>query len=259
MVRRLVPDAYVLSYPKSGRTWLRLALGIALRDHFEVETDNLDAILYPDRLHRLDRRIPRVRFTHDDGPHLKRLGELERDKAAYRRAAVVLMVRDPRDVVVSHYFHQKTRASLDGAGGFEGSISEFIRHERFGIENVIEFMNIWARSRTIPRHFLLVRYEDMSSDMHGVLRRVLAFLDLEQVPDDVVHRAVEFSRFDNMQAMEEMGSFRSSKLRAGSAGDPDSRKVRRGRVGGYVNDLDPSDIDYVDDMVRRTLHPTYSY
>jgi len=61
---------FVISFPKSGRTWLGVMLD--------------------------DLRI-RARYSHDSSDHRLRLplSELRADKAQYAGATVLLMVRDP--------------------------------------------------------------------------------------------------------------------------------------------------------------------
>ena len=38
---KLEADTYVLSYPKSGRTWMRALLGKALVDHYRLPSGRL--------------------------------------------------------------------------------------------------------------------------------------------------------------------------------------------------------------------------
>ncbi|MCB1262310.1 MAG: hypothetical protein KDB33_18260, partial [Acidimicrobiales bacterium] len=71
----------VVSFPKSGRTWLRMMLGRVLVARFDlgdVTTLNLG------ELAAHDRSIPWIRFTHDDNPQDKRVVEIETDKSAFR-------------------------------------------------------------------------------------------------------------------------------------------------------------------------------
>jgi hypothetical protein len=61
-----------------------------------------------------------------------------------------------------------------------------------------------------------------------------------------------------MKAAEAAGTFEDQRLRPGDPSRPDSFKVRRGRVGGYREDLGPESIAYVDAAVAR-LDPFYGY
>src|SRR5205814_1587416 len=52
---------------------------------------------------------------------------------------------------------------------------------------------------------------------------------------------LEFSRFENMQKLEAAGAFDSNILHPGDVRDPESFKVRRGKVGGYREYLSAED------------------
>src|SRR5438046_10268684 len=60
----------------------------------------------------------------------------------------------------------------------------------------------------------------------------------------IFQAALDFSRFDNMQKLEAAGAFDSKILRPGDVRDPESFKVRRGKVGGYREYLSAEDQEY---------------
>ena len=61
----------LISYPKSGRTWLRLMLGKALRDHFDLKLAKQGDLLSIQKFTKIDRRIPRLELSHDGSPFLQ--------------------------------------------------------------------------------------------------------------------------------------------------------------------------------------------
>jgi len=242
-------EVYLLSYPKCGRTWLRLLVGKALIE--ELGLDEASPMRLKD-LHRHSRLVPRMRVTHDDNPHLKRVEELEPDKRRYAGKSVIFMVRNPRDVVVSYYFHATRRSGL-----FSGSIAEFLRHPVGSLDTILDYYNIWAENRGAPGRFCLVRYEDLHRSTAGELERVLACLGRAPKPA-VLERAIEFARFDNMRALESKDVFGSAAMRAGNSADPESFKTRKGVVGGYREYFSPEDLAYVEERIRTRLSPFYS-
>jgi hypothetical protein len=244
-------DVYLLSYPKSGRTWLRLMLGKALALRFDLE--NVDLL----ELYHLTSSlagVPRIKAVHDESPHLKTVDELPTNKTRYQGKQVILLVRDPRDVMVSCYFEEIKRQKR-----YQGDISSFIRDKRYGIDGLIHWLNVWSESRSVPSDFLLVRYEDLHADTEGELRRVVEFLGLDGIGDEMIRQAVQFSAFDNMHRMEAEDVLNSARLRPGDAGDPESFKVRRGQVGGYVDYLDTEDIAYLDTKIEAQLADYFGY
>src|SRR5437773_2246999 len=57
----------------------------------------------------------------------------------------------------------------------------------------------------------------------------------------IFQKALEFSRFENMQKLEAAGVFGSKILHPGDVRDPESFKVRRGKVGGFREYLSAGD------------------
>ncbi|MHA7839138.1 MAG: sulfotransferase domain-containing protein [bacterium] len=239
--------AVVVSYPKSGRTWLRATLTF----YYEARYGLQDApLLEFANLHYLDRRIPRIFFTHDDDPNA-RPEALSRDKSRYRRKHVLFLVRDPRDVCVSMYFHRKKR-DLD----LDLPIFDFARGAEGGLRTTIAFLNIWADALPdIPRAHTL-SYEAMHAEPAAVLAEALRFLGEDPDPR-AIEIAIERARFDKLQAMERGGAFESGRLTPADLEDGDSFKVRRGKVGGYRDYFDESQQKELDALVESSLSPFF--
>jgi hypothetical protein len=237
----------VVSYPKSGRTWLRAVLTFYFEGRYGLESPPL---LEFANLHYLDRRIPKIFFTHDDDPNA-RPEALARDKSRYRKKSVLFLVRDPRDVCVSMYFHRHKRSH-----DLDQPIFDFAAGADGGLRTVIEFLNIWAEALPgIPRSHLL-SYEAMHSQPEQTLAEALRFLGEEPDPESVA-KAVERARFDKLQAMEREGAFESGRLTARNLEDRDSFKVRRGKVGGYLDYFDEAQREKLDALVDSSLSRVY--
>ena len=244
-------DVYVLSYPKCGRTWLRLMLGKVLALRFGVE--NMD-LLEVEALTLLLPEVSRIKISHDDCPHLKTADELSTSKTRYRDKKVILLVRDPRDVMVSCYFQATKREDY-----YQGSMSSFIRDERYGIDGLIHWLNVWSRNRSVPSAFLLVRYEDMHTDTESQLRRIVDFVGLDGIDDGIIRQAVQFASFNNMRRMEAEDTLGSARLKPGNPDDPETYKVRRGKVGGYVDYLSVKDVGYLNEKIKMQLVDYFGY
>lgn len=233
---------YIISYPKSGRTWLRVLIGKAICLKYNLpETLMLDTY----RLAAVA-GLPRTYFTHDFSEILSELpyDRLPARKAEYARSKVIFIARDVKDVLVSSYF-QATKRTYK----FNGSIAEFIRSDKFGAKKVVTFYNIWHANQSTPRAFLLLRYEDMHRNPASALVEALRVMGVEHIDDAIVRRAVEFARFDHMKEMEAGGYFNDARMRPGDARDAESYKVRKGVVGGYMAYLSEEDVRYIDKTI----------
>jgi hypothetical protein len=237
--RRQRTDAYLVSFPKCGRTWVRLLLGRSLQQHFGLPADTDVVELH--HLAELDARVPCVFATHDDDAQWKTADHVDRDKRRYRRHRVILLVRDPRDVIVSLYHQMHDRREA-----YDGTIDEFIDAPVGGFASLLAFYDAWADNLDVPAATLVVRYEDLHARPGPELRRMLEFIGVAGVDDAVIDEAVVFGSFDNMRRLEETGAIGSARLRPGRPGDHDTYKTRRGRVGGHTDELTPDQIARLD-------------
>ena len=260
-------EVYLLSYPKCGRTWLTLQIGRAISQHFGLDVPNL---LKLSTFGEQIPEVPHIRLTHDDQPHRKRPHELSTTREKLAGKKVILMVRDPRDVIVSYYHHKSTREPLrdfwwfqgkrkETHSRFRGTLAEFLAQDIGGFDTLLRYYQIWLEARHTPAAFMLLRYEDMQADPVGQLRRVLDFMGLAQITDAEVKEAVEYASFRNMRKIEAGEEVKSFKLKAGDVNDPNSFKVRRGKVGGYRDELTPAQIAQLERKMAAGLSAFYGY
>jgi len=269
-------DAFLLSFPKCGRTWFRLMLGKAFQLHFSLDVATKEKKLMKlDRLYKLNPAIPRILSEHDDWPQWKKPDELNTSKRRFRRAKVILLVRDPRDVVVSSYFehsrrfdqgdaerirkHRELRHISDRIRPYGGSISEFIREDTGSFRTILRYYNIWFENRAVPRDLQLIRYEDLSANPAEQLQKTLAMLGCSDISADAIGGAVDYASFDNMRKMESQGTLNSDKLRPGDAADEESYKTRKGKVHGFSDYLAAQDIDWMNRTMRAELPAWFGY
>jgi hypothetical protein len=256
-------DWVLLSYGKSGRTWFRVMVSRFYQLRHDLPTDHL---LEFDNYHRLDRSAPKVLFTHNnyirDYVH-------DRDSLDYYRGKkTVLLVRDPRDVAVSQYFQwryrMRPRKKLINdypPHGSDVAIYDFVSNEKCGIPRIVTYLNVLADAMdTMGDDLLLIRYEDMRTDPGAVLCRVLDFVGTPGT-DEQVTAAVEYAAYENMKKLEAGKDLRGTgqRVKPGDEKNPDSFKVRRGKVGGYRDYFTPEQIAVIDAMVDDHLRPVFGY
>lgn len=257
-------DVYLISYPKCGRTWLRLLIGRAISRHYSLPADEDYLFLRWKRKPHPD--IPKITVIHDDRPMLKAPDELEESKYKYRNKDVIFLVRDPRDVIVSSYYEMAKRGHIFGDNPyetrkpvFEGEISEFIDRREGGFDTILAYYNIWANNCHVPRRFIIVRYEDLKIYPQDELRRILEFLGLQAIPEETIAEAVEFASFENMRRMEAEGKFQSGILNPADKTDQESYKTRKGAVGGFADCLSESEIESLNRRMQDRLSKIFGY
>jgi len=256
-------DATIVSYGKSGRTWLRLMLSRFYQRRYGLPEGTF---LEYDNLSRRAPEIPTLFFTH--GNYLRDFtGHFDSVAEDFRDHRVLLLVRDPRDIAVSQYFQWRHRMSphkrwlnryptMDS----EVSIWQFVAEHEAGLDRAIRFLNVWDEAASSLEAIEIVRYEDMRSEPEATLDRVLRFFGAD--PDEAgVLDAVEYARFDNMRRLEEELQVSASgrRLVPGKRGKSDSYKVRRAKVGGWRDYFDEEQIAVLDARVRSGLRPGFGY
>ena len=246
-------DVVVISIPKSGRTWLK----VFLKAYFSGVEKQPFSLRYRGRR---ENNTLDIRFNHDLWEHIVRadlrqriLGKHLTPASVLENKPVLLVAREPKDVMVSLYFHLTRRSRL-----FRGTISEMLRHDRYGIRPVIWIMNSWMKFLSGRSNFHLVRYEDMHADAAEVFRKVLDFTGHAEIAEDCFQAAMNQASFNSMKKLEASGGSGHKCLQPADASDPESYKVRRGIVGGYRDYLSSEDVDYLNREIRR-LDPAYGY
>lgn len=251
-------EVFLISFPKCGRTWLRLTIAKALERHFELKNATNLMELYA--LGEQHPDIPKIFITHDDDAFWKKPEELVRSKTKYKHAKVIFLVRDPRDVLVSSYFEKKKRSHIyPNKPPYQGELSDYINEAVGSFDTILEFYQIWAQNRQVPKDFLIIRYEDLHANPATELRKVMEFIGIAQIKDAAIAEAVEFASFDNMRKMEEKGGVGCYRLKPTDPRDLESYKTRRGKVGGFEDYLSLSEIEELTRRMNETLSPMYGY
>jgi hypothetical protein len=218
------PGAVVISFPKSGRTQLKVMLRSA----------GLEA-----------------RFSHAGSSEARGLeaSELEGGLRYWRRHRILFLIRDPLDTAVSAWFQARERAQV-----YRGDLASFLRDPRHGLEKILRFHLMWLEKRDSFRDFAVLRYEALQSDPAGTFEAAARFLEGAVLEEDCVRRAVEAGRFDSMRRLEESGEGEAlfgQALAPGKRGEPDSYKTRRGVIGGWKDYFSADDVAFAEASFRR--------
>jgi len=208
---------FLVSYPKSGNTWLRFLLGNYLTNN---TCDFTNAHLV----------IPDIHLNYEcsgssEFNNPKFLKSHKQFTADYEK--LIYIVRDGRDVAVSYYFHMQKYGQIDENVPFLKFLQGFNSGMLDGCGLWSEHVMSWTGHS--KSEILVVKYEEVCKDPYTQLRRCLEFADIP-IKDDSIASSVEVSSFENMQALErkQHDSFIGLK-----SSNPSIRFVREGKVGGW--------------------------
>ena len=254
-------DWVLMSWGKSGRTWLRVMMSRAYTLKGGIDASEL---LDFDNLKSMDPSLPAVFFTHNN--YLKDYTGNFESKSHFRGKRIVLLVRDPRDVAVSQFFQWQFRMRPNKKfindyppHGADIDAWDFVTDKDAGVPRIVDYFNGWARAIPELKDVLVVRYEDMRAEPGKVLAQIMAFTGTDVSPEQV-QEAVDFAAYENMKKMEQDSFFKGSgaRVKPGDKDNPQSFKVRKAKVGGYRDHFDDEQCVQLQAMVAE-LDPMFGY
>lgn len=238
-MRYELPDTVqnvIISPKRAGTTWLQALLGSYLCRKYNLLEENLM------RLAELTKDLKHpIAITHD--PQRNEPGAPPPDEE-YKNRRIVVLLRDPRDVIVSRYMLDRYRNKTTNL-----SMAEFVREK---IANLLGFYETWLTcERSAFLGYTILCYEDLLADTRRELISLIEFLgyDLDQT---AIKAALEFASFANMQRLEQAGKFHSYyKINDMlPAIDTEARRTRRGQAGGYREYLDGDTVNWINDRLQ---------
>ena len=240
-------DAFLVSFPKSGRTWFRFILSNYFNQTLSLG-ENVS-------LHSTFKILPNFALDESRGIgafafNMKRPGlplilvsHLGHSADLFRAKPVVFMVRDPRDVLVSAYFHATRHKHR-----FEGDLDSFLRDPHHGLPILSRYLNGWAAGMRRRPNFIM-SYEGLQADPIAQSSATLRFLGCT-VDAAAVADAVGASRFDAMRELELAEGLPDHDYDRSEA---ESLRMRRGKAGGFVDYLNADQIAFVESELTRRL------
>ena len=253
-------DFVLVSFAKSGRTWLRIMISRLFQmKHGLPESE----ILGFDNYHRKNAAIPKIFFT--SGSYIKDASRLRPPETEFDRKKVIFLARHPLDIAVSYYFHVGNRVkahkkdikrlpdSMDGV-----SIYDFALNKNWGVPAIIDYLNEWAGNLARIEKTLVIRYEDMRARPADTLKEIAAFIDC-RFEEAHYEEAVRFGAFETLKEKERANFFNNQKIAPRDPGNDASFKVRRGKVGGYRDYFTDAQIAELEAMVETRLSPLFGY
>ena len=253
-------DVVFVSHAKAGRTWVRTMISHLFQQRYDIPENEL---LEFDNFHHHNPAIPKIFFAATlyvwEASHLP-AGQTEFDG---RR--VIFLKRDPRDVVVSYYFHTRNRINPKKLAKKrlppnvrEMSLMDFVQDDRCGIKRIVEYMNHWEQVLERTKDHLLVGFEDIRADPAPTLERIGRFLG-HDFTEEEIRNAVDFASFESLKKKEKDNFFSNKRLSPRDIENPSSFKVRRGKVGGFRDYLEDDQIEVINRVVTEELSPYFGY
>lgn len=233
-----VDDIFLVSYPKSGNTWVRFLIANALKIYYQIDREvNFFSVqdIIPEVRHfgspitnrgpfgRLD--LPRIIKSHSSyNPYYCR---------------VIFLVRDPRDVMVSFYHYKKSYQKLSR----NFTLTEFVKHKDFGIKAWLDHTESWYSDSYPGQIIQLFLYEDFIKCPQRQLKRLMDLYGIKMLDTDI-DQAVKMSTKNSMsKSSEEHESTFQTQIRK-------SNFIRKDKVSQEEN-LSTLDKKYIEEKTQK--------
>lgn len=229
-----IDDTFLVEFPKSGITWLTFLIasvnlqksGIDRQPTFFAVNDLVPDI-HTSRHLPTPLPFPGHRFIKSHAPH----------NPLYSK--VIYLVRDPRDVMASYH------AFAGKLGWYQGSLSDMIRDQQFGIEAWVKHVQSWLTQTRPSVSFSVIRYEDLLSDTAGILHHIYALLGFN-IEQHVIHAAVVGASFSKMKENDAFCADRNLTL------PKDFTFVRKGGTS-HKEEISAEDLRYIEQHAGETM------
>ena len=185
-------DVFVVTYPKSGTTWLQQITRLIRNEGEEDGQSVVDSVPWLEALNH-DNRLPSLRVFKSHSSYDMMPGGLPHTTPA----KYIYAARNPKDVAVSMYYHTRGFKQFKYNGCWNDFFQLFLSG-RIGAGLWFDHVLDWWK-RKDEENVLFLKYEDMKRDLPETVRIVADFMGHSLKPE-VVDKIVERSTFESMKA-----------------------------------------------------------
>lgn len=253
-------DVWIVTLPKCGTTWIQELLWLVLYDfdfeaarseHLEVRTPFLEFeyMIHNDLDHALDQtealKSPRLIKSHMPLALLPQQLWIKKPKLIY-------VYRNPKDYIVSRYYHSRSLGFCKDTNLQEFAL-ECIEEESTVPSEDFEHVTEFYELRKEPWIFY-TSFERMKLNLRQVIEDICKFLNKE-INEEQMQKMLHHLSFEEMKKNPKVNHrWEFEQMRAKFKSEYENNNfVRRGKAGGYKDELSADIIAKLDDMIQRNL------
>ncbi|XP_026579483.1 amine sulfotransferase-like [Pseudonaja textilis] len=240
-------DTFIITYPKSGTVWTQNIVSLILYEGHRDGTENITLI---ERAPWLEYNIFRADLPNRPSPrvicsHLPYY--LIPKGLRNKRAKIIYVFRNPKDVLVSSYHFYKMLIIMETSKQFDAYFERFLAG-KVPSSLWIDHIEGWYAHKN-DFNILFLSYEEMKKDLRSSVLKICNFLGrelTEKEVDDVVDKAT----FDNMK----MDPRANYKLMVPTIVDSSKGVfLRKGIVGDWKNHMTVAQSEKFDRVFKERM------
>ncbi|XP_038253126.1 amine sulfotransferase-like [Dermochelys coriacea] len=189
-------DVFVVTYPKSGTVWMQNILSLIYHEGHRDGTENMET---KHRVPWLEYNVTNIHYDHHPSPRLFATHLpyylVPRD-LRNRRAKVIYVARNPKDVVVSYFHFSSLSVLLETIPDFNIFLERFLAGKVLA-GSWFDQIRDWYTHRD-DFNILFLTYEEMKKDLRGAVLKICKFLG-KQLNEKELDAVVENATFDKMK------------------------------------------------------------
>nr|CAH0100697.1 unnamed protein product [Daphnia galeata] len=252
-------DIWVLSFPKSGTTWTQELVWLIANDcDFEGAQKKLNdrspflefpyLLPRPQDLSTVETQMkyrenlasPRIMKSHLPLDLLSpELG---------KTCKVVYVARNPKDVIVSYYYHHRLIKFHYFDGDLESFAHRFMQDQVFYSPYFGQILSAWERAKT-EENVLFLFYEDLKKDLRGGIEKVAKFLG-KSLSEDQLEKLVQHLTFENLS---KNSAVNKEDGKTSGSFHEDGNFMRKGETGDWEKHFSPELSRKIDEWTELNL------
>ncbi|XP_062426932.1 amine sulfotransferase-like [Rhea pennata] len=240
-------DIFIATYPKSGTVWTQNILSLIFHEGHRNGTENIDIM---ERIPWLEYNVQKKDYSAFPSPRLFATHlpyYLTPRDLRNKRARVIYVTRNPKDVLVSYFHFSKIVATLEEVSDFNLFVERFLAGKVLA-SSWLDHVIGW-HSHAEDFNILFLSYEEMKKDLRGAVLKICNFVG-KTLSENEVESVVRQATFENMRK-DPRANYEN--ITDENKGQKKGHFLRKGTVGDWKNMMTVAQSERVDEVLKERM------